>query len=110
MVKSVRFLFPSPNLVGHPMPPRWTPDGIPPNGSVVLFPMPMTGFITFPSVGFTLRKFPAGTWLWSEAHGWIWTSSEAFPHFYRNTNSNWIYLIPTGYGKSYYDYSSESFE
>ena len=58
MVNSVRFLFPGPNLVGHLMPPRWTPDGIPPNGSVVLFPMPMTGFITFPSVGFTLRKFP----------------------------------------------------
>ena len=58
MVNSVRFLFPGPNPVGHPMPPRWTPDGIPPNGSVVLFPMPMTGFITFPSVGFTLRKFP----------------------------------------------------
>ena len=58
MVNSVRFLFPSPNPVGHPMPPRWTPGGIPPNGSVVLFPMPTTGFITFPSVGFTLQKFP----------------------------------------------------
>ena len=58
MVNSVRFPFPGPNPVGHPMPPRWMPDGIPPNGSVVLFPMPTTGFITFPSVGFTLRKFP----------------------------------------------------
>ena len=30
---------------------------------------------------YTPEISPAGTWLWSETHGWIWTSSEAFPIF-----------------------------
>ena len=53
---------------------------------------------------------PAGTWLWSSTHDWVWTSAEAFPHFFRNAQASWIYLIPTGYGKSYYDYTTQSFE
>ena len=53
---------------------------------------------------------PGGTWLWSSTHDWFWTSAEAFPHFYRNAQASWIYLIPTGYGKSYYDYTTQSFE
>ena len=53
---------------------------------------------------------PGGTWLWSSTHDWVWTNVEAFPHFYRNAQASWIYLIPTGYGKSYYDYTTQSFE
>ena len=53
---------------------------------------------------------PEGTWLWSSTHDWFWTSAETFPHFYRNAQASWIYLIPTGYGKSYYDYTTQSFE
>ena len=34
-----------------------------------------------------------GIWLWTNINGWIWTSEQTSPYFYKNETSSWLYLL-----------------
>jgi len=49
-------------------------------------------------------------WLWSPDQKWLWTGPELYPHLYRHKDSTWIYLMVQMPGKTYYNFSTKSFE
>ena len=50
-------------------------------------------------------------WVWAPDHGWLWTQQGVFPHFYKNSTGNWIYLLENEIGgKNIYDYQSGLFK
>jgi hypothetical protein len=49
-------------------------------------------------------------WLWSPEQKWLWTGPELYPHLYRHKDATWIYLMVQMPGKTYYNFSTKSFE
>ena len=49
-------------------------------------------------------------WLWSPDQKWLWTSPGIYPHLYRHKDATWIYLMVQLPGKTYYNFSTKSFE
>ena len=48
-------------------------------------------------------------WLWSQAHGWLWTGPDVYPHLFNHSTSNWFYFIKKQDGNpKFYDYTTES--
>lgn len=48
-------------------------------------------------------------WLWSQAHGWLWTGPDVYPHLFNHNTSNWFYFIRKQDGNpKFYDYTTES--
>lgn len=49
-------------------------------------------------------------WIWSPDHKWLWTGSGIYPHLYRHKDATWIYLMVQMPAKTYYNFSTKSFE
>ena len=49
-------------------------------------------------------------WLWSPDQKWLWTGPGIYPHLYRHKDTTWIYLMVQMPGKTYYNFSTKSFE
>ena len=49
-------------------------------------------------------------WLWRPKSGWLWTKPDIFPHLYKHSGGNWIYLDLKNDRTSirFYDYSRKS--
>ena len=50
-------------------------------------------------------------WIWSPEHNWLWTQKGIYPHLYKNSSGDWIYLLEQQtQGKDFYDYQSGLFK
>jgi hypothetical protein len=51
-----------------------------------------------------------GAWFHREKLGWLWTNPSRYPHFFRSSDSNWLFLDVGHKPTRYYDYSIPSWK
>ena len=74
-------------------------------GSFLPFDNGWTYHIAF-GWGYVQTDGQGGIWFWTKDHEWLWTKPDSYPHFWKHSSTNWLYLFESS-GKLY-DYTTKS--